>query len=124
MISQSIFAILILVLLATDGIAAQGTYDMDINNDGTVTPVDSLLITNYLNQHGAEVQVSQRAPDRYDVNRDGWVSPLDALLINNFLNRQAEGMQDDPSGQSTQNQLRKKQPGRNISPAQAPRQLR
>ncbi len=120
----NIFLILILFLFATEGMTAQGMNSMDVNNDGAVTPVDSLLITNYLNKHGSGVQVSQGAPRRYDVNNDGVVTPVDALLINNFLNQQGEGTQHNQSGPAIQKQLRTKQPGQDISPTKVPRQLR
>jgi hypothetical protein len=59
----------------------------DVNNDAAVTPLDALLVVNYLN-----ALASSRAPTvspRYlDVNGDGLLTPLDALRVVNHLNRQ------------------------------------
>lgn len=75
------------LLLGTGESGAQTASDMDVNRDGAVTGLDALLITNYVNRHGA-MEVSRGAPSHFDVNRDGWVSPLDAQAIINYLNRQ------------------------------------
>jgi hypothetical protein len=56
----------------------------DANSNGSVTPIDALLIINYLNS-GSETFV-----DGYDINQDGVVSPQDALIVIGILN-QSEG---------------------------------
>ena len=79
--------VVLALLLGTGESGAQTASDMDVNRDGAVTGLDALLITNYVNRHGA-MEVSRGAPSHFDVNRDGWVSPLDAQAIINYLNRQ------------------------------------
>ncbi len=75
---------------------------LDVNNDGTVTPVgDVLKGINELNQHVYSDPVSGKlqtppaggVPYYYDVNGDGYISAVaDILPIVNFLNNpQAEG---------------------------------
>lgn len=63
------------------------TVPEDTNGDGVVTPLDVLLLINYLNAHvsGAGMPVGD-FPAAYDVNRDGRVTPLDVLLVINHLN--------------------------------------
>ena len=60
----------------------------DVNTDGSVSPIDALIIINEANEGG-----SRQLPldvvsvvHFYDVNADGFLSPLDALIIVNFLN--------------------------------------
>jgi VCBS repeat-containing protein len=71
------------------------TLALDVNGDGSVSPIDVLLIVNYLNQNGAgPVPVPTPPPPPYrDTNGDNNVTPADALLVINFLNNQglAEG---------------------------------
>ncbi|MCB9873883.1 MAG: hypothetical protein H6821_06850 [Planctomycetaceae bacterium] len=75
---------------------------LDTNNDGTVAPIDALLIINELNAKGAYPISSVDQPGEralLDVNGDGFVSPLDVLMIINHLHRQtiaAEGEADLP----------------------------
>ena len=55
---------------------------MDVNRDGAVTPLDVLLIINYLNKaRGDENEYA------LDVSQDGYISPLDALMVINYLNQ-------------------------------------
>ncbi|MHB0954937.1 MAG: putative Ig domain-containing protein [Pirellulaceae bacterium] len=57
---------------------------LDTNADGTVSPLDALLIINALNQNG---QVSAEAGLVFlDVTGDENLSPLDALWVINYLN--------------------------------------
>jgi hypothetical protein len=66
-----------------------GVQSRDVNGDGRVTPLDVLLVINYLNAHPAPVLlVDVPAPPAayYDVNQDQACTPLDALLIINYLN--------------------------------------
>jgi len=63
---------------------------LDANNDGEVTPLDALLVFNYLNSGAPTTMTPElfsQAPF-IDINQDGEVSPLDALLIFNHLNNQ------------------------------------
>lgn len=63
---------------------------LDVNDDGHVSPIDALLVVNWLNSSGGSALTgggSGNLPDvRLDVNRDLVVSPLDALLVINYLN--------------------------------------
>ncbi len=61
---------------------------LDVNNNGSVAPLDALLVINKLNSSG-----STQLPPRtnpldyyYDTSGDGVLSPRDALLIINDLN--------------------------------------
>ena len=75
---------------------------LDTNNDGTVAPIDVLLIINELNEKGPyPVSTDDRTgkATSLDVNGDGFVSPLDALMIINYLNArttEAEGESNSP----------------------------
>ena len=64
---------------------------LDVNDDGVVSPLDSLLVINDLNTNGARAlpnpPVSPPPPPPYlDTNGDGWVSSADVSLIVNYLN--------------------------------------
>ncbi len=63
----------------------------DVNDDGFITPVDSLQIINAINRgEGTALPLDRPRPLQkpfYDVNRDGFLSPLDALQVINYLNR-------------------------------------
>jgi hypothetical protein len=64
---------------------------LDVNQNGVVSPLDSLLILNAINRDGAgplSYPAADRAPPPYlDVTGDGFLSPLDALLVLNEVNR-------------------------------------
>ena len=70
----------------------------DVNLDFNVSPLDSLLVINALNETGArsfaEGEIASGVSQLLDVNGDNFLSPLDALLVVNRLN--AEG--EDPVG--------------------------
>ena len=61
---------------------------LDVNRNGSIEPLDALIVVNYLNENGAGPSSSGIiAPEFfYDTNDDGFVSPLDVLLIVNKLN--------------------------------------
>jgi len=62
---------------------------LDVNNDGIVSPMDALLVINYLND-SPRVELSLTAPVIYlDVDGDGSIFPMDVLLVINYLNEQA-----------------------------------
>ncbi len=71
----------------------EGEVAVDINTDGIVSPLDALLIINFLNQNGEAESANGPAilaySSRFDVNQDSIVSPIDALLVINVLNQQA-----------------------------------
>lgn len=69
----------------------------DINRDSTVSPIDALIIINYLNAHLSGV-LQPPTPDSdfsrfayIDTNADGAVAPLDALIVINRLNKLFSG---------------------------------
>ncbi len=72
----------------------------DTNNDGSVTPLDALLIINYLNSAGSGPVPTGDPFPFYDVNGDNFVSPVDVLLVINELNNRrassGEGEASDP----------------------------
>ena len=60
----------------------------DVNADGFITPIDALLVINFLNtNNGGRSVVGLPAPPPYrDVSGDNFISALDALLVINYLN--------------------------------------
>ncbi len=63
----------------------------DVNNDGTVSTIDALLIINTMNRESAEGESITSSQYYTDVNGDDKTSALDALQVINYLTR----MQDD-----------------------------
>ncbi|MCR9297083.1 MAG: dockerin type I domain-containing protein, partial [bacterium] len=57
----------------------------DTNGDGIVSPIDVLLIVNYINSNGV-VNLPAQFVGYIDTNADGIISPIDALLVINHLN--------------------------------------
>ncbi|GIX00191.1 MAG: hypothetical protein KatS3mg111_3523 [Pirellulaceae bacterium] len=65
---------------------------MDVNADGFVSPIDALLVINYLNLSGGGPVSGLPSPPPYrDVNGDNFITPLDALIVINALNSRAGG---------------------------------
>ncbi|MBT5599923.1 MAG: hypothetical protein HOJ62_14985, partial [Planctomycetaceae bacterium] len=79
----------------------------DVNKDAFVSPIDALLVINYLNNDvpsGGDGQLPDRSalevgtPPLVDVNDDGFVSSIDALRVINKINStngEAEGEGED-----------------------------
>lgn len=63
-------------------------WNLDVNNDGNLTPSDVLAIINLLNAGGGGPvpQAPAAPPPFYDVNGDDSITPIDSLLIINALN--------------------------------------
>ncbi|XZE56816.1 Ig-like domain-containing protein [Planctomycetaceae bacterium SH139] len=64
--------------------------NLDVNADGSVSPIDALRIINLLNrspQSAIPIRDLPAPPDFFDTNGNGLVVPMDALAIINFLNR-------------------------------------
>ena len=57
----------------------------DANFDGTLSPLDALLVINYLNDPSGSIGGAD-----YDINGDGSVSPIDALIIVSILNENVD----------------------------------
>ncbi|MDA1054741.1 MAG: carboxypeptidase regulatory-like domain-containing protein [Planctomycetota bacterium] len=64
------------------------TIPLDVNHNGSIEPLDGLIIINYLNSKGpGPLPGGVDAPEFYvDTDDDGFVAPLDVLLIFNKLN--------------------------------------
>jgi VCBS repeat-containing protein len=63
---------------------------LDVNDDSSVSPIDVLLIVNYLNENGAGPVPVPTPPTTFfrDTNGDNNVTPADALMVINHLNSQ------------------------------------
>ncbi|QDV57113.1 hypothetical protein Mal33_31140 [Rosistilla oblonga] len=76
---------------------------LDVNADGTVSPIDALLVINLLNRSsGTAISVLDldTPPAFYDVSGDAYVTAIDALQVINALNQRsatpsAEGEAND-----------------------------
>jgi hypothetical protein len=74
-----------------------------VDGDGYVTPLDPLIIINYINTHGSGPIASGEgeAGGDLDVDGDGRISPLDILIVINAINSQRhQGDGKDGSGNS------------------------
>ncbi|MEM6473129.1 MAG: dockerin type I domain-containing protein, partial [Planctomycetota bacterium] len=72
-----------------DGIPAINPVNRyDVNNDGSVSPLDALRVINELGRIQAGSSVGAGSSALYDVTDDGLISPLDALVVINHLARQ------------------------------------
>ena len=79
-----------------DGGSAQNpwvnpAHPLDVNQDGRITPLDALVVINYLNDHGSGSlpipPVAPLTPPPFlDCSGNGDVTPLDALMVINELN--------------------------------------
>lgn len=59
----------------------------DVNGDGFVSPLDALIIINFLNDGNSSLPAEVGDPPKFlDVSGDNAVSPIDALIVINFLN--------------------------------------
>jgi large repetitive protein len=68
--------------------------NLDVNGDGKITPIDALLVINYLNDPNSErflPNTSIVPPPFLDVDANERVSANDALLIINYLNERSAG---------------------------------
>ena len=65
---------------------------LDVNSDTFVTPLDALLVINYLNSGlPRKLSGTPAGPPFWDVQADGFVSPVDALWVINYLNQIRSG---------------------------------
>ncbi len=84
------------------GVASKpATAVLDANRDGFISPIDALLVINYLNDGSESLAGLSGAvsPADLDINRDGFVTPIDALLVINNLNQPADAVSPLPEGQ-------------------------
>jgi hypothetical protein len=63
----------------------------DVNDDGDVSPLDALLVINYLNNVGGGNVPAGNPPPFIDVSGDNQISPVDALIVINKLNQRGSG---------------------------------
>jgi hypothetical protein len=65
---------------------------LDVNDDGSVDPIDALIVINFLNGTDGDGAVGALASPPYrDVTGDLFITPADVLLIVNHLNAEADG---------------------------------
>ncbi len=72
------------------------TNNLDVNADGSVSPIDVLVLVNYINTNSISAHLpfpngGVAGPPYLDVNGDGFVSPIDVLAVINFINRNSNG---------------------------------
>lgn len=62
---------------------------LDVNADGNVSPIDALVVINYLNRGNSSTLPLIRPEDSpfVDIDANGNVDPIDALRVINYLNR-------------------------------------
>ncbi len=77
----------------------------DVDNSGDVSPIDALILINYLNQVGSTLPTPPIPPEKpayyFDVTGNGAVTPLDVLMVINYLNQQAQhGSQEGGEGEA------------------------
>ncbi len=70
----------------SDGTGHNPNIPEDVNGDNAVSPIDALLIINYLNSNGPGAVPSGTGAPFLDVNADGFVTSIDALIVINRLN--------------------------------------
>jgi ELWxxDGT repeat protein len=66
----------------------------DVNGRDGVTPLDVLLLVNYINAHPSDASLPAPPalpPPYYDVNNDNSCTPLDVLLVINYINSHPSG---------------------------------
>ncbi|MEQ1826652.1 MAG: Ig-like domain-containing protein [Pirellula sp.] len=75
--------------------------NLDVDADGFVSPIDVLLIINFLNFNGSSVSVVglPDPPPYRDVNGDNFISPLDVLAVINFINNRRNGGAGEGEGE-------------------------
>jgi hypothetical protein len=78
-------------------------FPLDVNHDGLITPLDALIVINYLNAHGPGTLPVQSAggmaaPPYFDGSGDWEITALDALLVINDLAAQGPRAVPVPPG--------------------------
>lgn len=65
--------------------------NVDVNNDGVVSPIDALIVINSLARNATSELVGSSIPTTpyIDVNGDRTLAPLDVLVVINYLARQS-----------------------------------
>lgn len=67
--------------------------NVDVNNDGEITPIDVLQVINALTRNGSQELTGTSIPHSpyIDVDGDRTLAPLDVLIVINYLARQSRG---------------------------------
>jgi hypothetical protein len=74
-----------LLVTDNDGIWQNPVNPLDVDNDTFVSPIDAVLVINFLNSFGSGPVPVGNPPPYLDVDGDNFVSPIDAVLVINFL---------------------------------------
>jgi hypothetical protein len=100
--AQSATATVIITYTANNPSSHQNpTLRFDVNADGIVSPIDALIVINFLGRNGTTSTVGLPSPPPYrDVDGNFTIAPLDVLLVINELNRQA-GRRAGGEGEAT-----------------------
>lgn len=75
----------------------------DVSGDQRVTPLDALIVMNYVNSRLGDLQLPplpSSPPAYYDVDDDGFCTPRDALMVINYTNRSRTGTAEGESSPS------------------------
>jgi hypothetical protein len=78
--------------------------NQDVNADGFVSPIDVLLIINYINFSGQSSISTVGLPDPppyRDANGDNFISALDVLEVINYINRRGNGGAGEGEGEQS-----------------------
>lgn len=67
------------------------TNKRDVNNDGSVDPLDALIVINAINQRAEGEGPTSSQAVYMDVTGDDELSPLDVLMVINWLNGDSSG---------------------------------
>ena len=70
------------------------TNRFDVNADGFVSPIDVLLIINFINERGgggSSIEGAPTPPPYRDVDGDEFIGPLDVLALITFINNEGLG---------------------------------
>lgn len=69
------------------------TNALDVNGDGGVSPIDVLILVNYINANSINTHLPPAGvvPPYLDVDGDGFVGPQDVLTVINYINRNSNG---------------------------------
>ena len=75
--------------------------NLDVNNDGFISPIDALIVLNDLNLRGTRPLPNDAfvPPPFIDVDGDNLAEPQDALIIINYLNRNGTGVAGESEGE-------------------------
>jgi VCBS repeat-containing protein len=80
------------ITVARTAVFQNPTNSRDVNNDGVTSPIDVLLLINYLNANGSHVLTTALPGISFpDTNGDNNISPADVLVVVNQLNSPGSG---------------------------------